>query len=91
MRLQSQYYITRSASPAGTRILVSPSNEGTRGMAETVCSRKDLGSKLAAEFFKIHATRKTYDEAFRVFRGRLLADPPPPQIMPIEWLPVYQN
>jgi hypothetical protein len=51
----------------------------------------DLAANIAVSLVELRGMLDAYDEAFRLFRSRLLEDPPPEYLMPVEWLPVNAN
>jgi hypothetical protein len=64
-----------------------------RGFLCTVDEKQnqDLGTLIAAQMCTIHSCFEKADEVYRRFRTCLFADPPLPQYIPREWIPISKH
>src|SRR5690242_4773692 len=52
---------------------------------------EDPAHRIAAEIREFHSWFEEADEVYRRFRTCILADPPPAQYMPREWIPLSNH
>jgi hypothetical protein len=51
----------------------------------------DSAAELAVSLVELHGVLDAFDEALRLLRVRLLENPPPEHLMPLEWVPISRN
>ena len=51
----------------------------------------DLAPIIAAQLSEVHSCFEKADETFRRFRVFIFTDPPLPQYMPREWIPISDH
>jgi hypothetical protein len=51
----------------------------------------DLAPLVAGQLWEVHSCFEKADEAFRRFRVCILTDPPLPQYIPREWIPISNH